>query len=99
MFGGLCATEVLWFGNSVEAGAGDPCGCKETGAIDELDTMEVPENGHTEVWGSPCRKMGGSIAQSPPAPVHTAGATNRRSWTPLCSWETVAQLHHRHLYG
>lgn len=93
MFGGWCAGEVLWSDSSVEVGAGDPCGCKVTGVIDESDTMEAPESAHTEIRGSPCRKVGGSIGKQPPAPVHTAGITNwNRNWADGKPWHSC---HHR----
>lgn len=98
MFVGWCAGDVLWSDNSVEVGDEDPCGCKDTRVIDELDTVQAPENGPTGIRGSPYRKEGGSMAQSPPAAVHTAETTNRRSWNPLGGWKTMPQLP-SHRYG
>lgn len=59
MFGRWCASEVLWSDSSVDVGAADPCGCKDTRVIDELDTVQAPENDHRGIRGSPCRKVGG----------------------------------------
>lgn len=44
MFKGWCISEVLWFAISVEVGNGDPCGHRDTGLVDGLETVEVPED-------------------------------------------------------
>ena len=89
-FEGQCANKVIWSTISVEVGDGDPCGNKDTGVIDMIETTQVPENGHIGIRASPPRKVEGSITQlSASTPVHAARATNRRSWKPLGSRKTM----------
>lgn len=45
MFEGWCISKVLWCATSVEIGGGDPYGNRDTGVVDVLETVEVPEDG------------------------------------------------------
>lgn len=58
MFEGSCTSKV-----SVEVEYGDPCSSKDIRAVDVLETIEEPENGHVGLRVSPSKKMVGSIAQ------------------------------------
>lgn len=59
LFEGRCAKDILHSATSVKAGHGDPCGSKDTRVTDVLETMEVPENGHTGIRAAPHKKAAG----------------------------------------
>lgn len=89
LFEGQCANNILHSATSVKAGHRDPCGSKNTRVIDVLETMEVPENSHTEIRAGPPQK--GSRIESPNKSAPT-NAHGRSKWKPLCSRKTVTQL-------
>lgn len=64
-FEGMCANNILHSATSVKVEHGDPCGSK-TRVIDVLETMEMPENGHTGIRAAPPK---GSRTEYP-TPVH-----------------------------
>lgn len=70
MFEGWCASEVLWFALSVEAGDGHPCHSKDERVIDVLETTKVPESGHIGIRSCPSRKAVGSVAHVHPCLQH-----------------------------
>jgi len=47
----------------VDSRDGEPCDSKDARAINVLDSVEVPENGHVGIGASPPKKVAGSIAQ------------------------------------
>ncbi|KAJ7397322.1 RNA-directed DNA polymerase from mobile element jockey-like [Pitangus sulphuratus] len=59
---GQCTSEVFR-SPLMEVGDGDPCGSKDTGDIDMLETTDMPENGHVRIRASAPQKVTGSIAQ------------------------------------
>lgn len=56
IFEGLGASEVIWSADLLELGHGDPCNSKDTRAINVLETMEDPENGHVGIRASPPKR-------------------------------------------
>lgn len=63
IFEGWCAGEVLWSPASVEVGAGDPCGSKDTKVIGVLESTEPPDNGYAGIRASSPHKVAGSVVQ------------------------------------
>ena len=61
MLEGWCASKILQYAISVEAGDGDPCSSKDVRVINVLETIEMPENGQVGIRDSPPKP--GSIAQ------------------------------------
>lgn len=58
LFEGRCAKDILHSATSLKAGHGDPCGSKDARVTDVLETMEVPENGHTGITAPPKKAAG-----------------------------------------
>lgn len=50
---GWCASKVLQSALSLEVRDGDPCGSKDTRAVDVLETMEASENCHVGIRAFP----------------------------------------------
>lgn len=56
-------SEVPWPAISVEVGSGDPYGNRDTGVVDVLETVEMPEDGPIGIRASPSKAVMGSISQ------------------------------------
>lgn len=59
--------------------------------IDVLEIAEVPKNSDVGITCPP-QKGGGINRPAEPRETHPAWPANKKSWKPLCSRETVAEL-------